>query len=691
MQRFVRCALLVAAGLLATSGPARAQVPLSGDTEFWFAPPDVTDVLGSSPLYVVVVAGDAPATVTVALPANPAFTPSVVDVPARDQKRIDVTAARAQLETRPTNTIVGSGLRVTSTTPITAAYEVANAGNLETWQLHGRLALGQEFFIPMHRHAPFFNESVAAPNQALATFDIVATQANARVTIYSPTPLDGHPALQQFSVTLNRGQAYSAGFSGANSTQPATHPSGAIVLADQPVAITIKDDSIHNPGGTCIDLTGAQLVPVSALGQQFIVPKGLLGANADESVFVTATQNDTQVFQGGSLVATLFAGEFLRIDIDALSPSFAGVAIAASKPVYASHLTGLGCEAALALLPPYELAGTRFIDITRTSGDDFHLLVATRASSTATFVVSGAGTATLPASAFKLVSGSASWRAARVQLDTTQFPVGSTLHIENVSDRFIAAQLAGNPALGASYDWTTPYNAAPGIQAIVTSATTIPEPGGLVPVSVRVFNTGLASAELLDIQDPQLGGSVGGFGNCSFPATIAPGTSFACNFDVNLVGVPTGSSYAFNLTASAFSRDTAITAFGTSSVTVVDVLPTISVVTTASPAVVEPGDTVTFTVVVRNTGTAEPVTLASLVDDVVGSLAGVGTCAAGGTIAPGASTTCNYTAVASGANNSAFARTVSATATDDEANVATASGTGGTRVGALVFANGFED
>src|SRR5690606_39902568 len=98
---------------------------------------------------------------------------------------------------------------------------------------------GLEFYIPLHKHAPFYNNSFAPNNNdlAFASFDIVATQNNTTVMIYSPVAVDGHPALTPWTVTLNAGQTYStANTVPATHTDPLTHPSGAVVLSDKPVA-----------------------------------------------------------------------------------------------------------------------------------------------------------------------------------------------------------------------------------------------------------------------------------------------------------------------------------------------------------------------------------------------------------------------------------------------------------------------
>ena len=249
------------------------------------------------------------------------FTPIVVNVLANQSVRVNLTAYKSMLETRPTSTIVNTGLRIVATTSITCYYECANTNNTDIWALKGPNALGTEFYIPLHKHAPFYNFTFASPHQAIASFNICATENNTVVTIYSPTALDGHPSLQQFQVTLNQGQTYSSGFTGTNYTDPSTHPAGAVVLANKPITVSIKDDSNKNPSGGCYDILGDQIVPVDVVGEDYIAVKGNLNSTGDESVVLMATENNTQVYVDGSATpaATLFAGEYFRIDLDYLS------------------------------------------------------------------------------------------------------------------------------------------------------------------------------------------------------------------------------------------------------------------------------------------------------------------------------------------------------------------------------------
>lgn len=433
-------------------------------TQFWFAPPDITDLHhepGGEPINLVVSSNGLPATITIDIPANPSFTPIVVNLAANKSQKINLTAYKALLETRPTNTVCNTGLRVVSSASITCYYECANSNNTDIWALKGPNSLGTEFYIPLHKHAPFYNHTFASPHLAFASFDICATQNNTQVTIYTPTPVDGHPALSQFTITLNQGQTYSCGWTGANYEQPSTHPSGAVVLADKPVTVSLKDDSNHNPSGGCYDILGDQIVPVEILGTDYIAVKGSLNNNGDESVVLLATQNNTQVFVNGSAtpVATLFAGEYYRVDMDYLSTGTDNsVYVRCSKPTYAMHITGFGCEAGMAQLPPLNCAGSQQLNFTRGSSETFYITLLCRSAAVNGFTVQGSGTATIPATAFVDVPGTSGvWKSARITYNTTQAPVDTTFRVTNTIDVFALGIVNGGASSGCRYGYFSEF------------------------------------------------------------------------------------------------------------------------------------------------------------------------------------------------------------------------------------------
>lgn len=439
----------------------------NGAREFWFAPPDVSDLHGSpggEPLYLSIAAGDRAATVVIDLPANGAFTPMTISVPARTSARVNLTAFKSQLESRPTNTIVNSGLHIVASQPVAVSYDVANVNNAEQWNLRGGDDLGTAFVVPLPRHAPFGNDAgYAAPHQAFASFDIVATQPNTLVRLYSPVAVDGHPPLQQWVVTLNRGQVYSAGYTGANWFAPATHPGGAVVLADKPVAVSIKDDSVGNPSGPCRDLIGDQLVPAAAVGREYVVPKGGLNASGDESLIVYATQNDTALFLDGAATpaAVLFAGEYRRIDLDYLAagPDNA-LYLRASQPVYAAHVSGIGCEMGMALLPPLESAGSYHADFVRADAQPFSLLIVVPTIALAAFDLRDAAGNALPldTAGFRAVPGTGGvWQSGRVSYDAAILSPQIGYRLRNSAARFLVAALSGSDTSAARYGYLSAY------------------------------------------------------------------------------------------------------------------------------------------------------------------------------------------------------------------------------------------
>jgi len=439
-------------------------------TEFWVAPPDVTylhNTPGDEPIYFNVTAGNTAAVVTIAQPARPSFnggTPIVLNVPAYSSVRYNMTSLKAQLETRPTNTVCQTGLRITSTANITCYYESSNTNNADILALKGANGLGTEFYIPLHKHAPFYNHDFGNnANKAFASFDIVATENNTLVLINSPVNVDGHATGTPFTVLLNQGETYScANTLYANYTDPTTHPSGAAVLSNKPIAITIKDDSNHNPSGGCYDLMADQIVPVGILGTEYVAVKGSLNATGDESVFLMAVENNTQIFIDGNptAVATLFAGQYYRQDMDYLSGSSTvnSTYMTASKPVYAIHVTGFGCEMGMAIMPPLNCAGSQQVGFTRSTTEGFFLSLLVRAGSEDDFVVTG-GTATIPASAFLVVPGTGGeWMSARIQFNTTEVPVNTGMLIRNTTDVFSLGVINGGAGTGCRYGFFSEFS-----------------------------------------------------------------------------------------------------------------------------------------------------------------------------------------------------------------------------------------
>ncbi|MDZ4812052.1 MAG: hypothetical protein SGI99_05465 [Pseudomonadota bacterium] len=100
---------------------------------------------------------------------------------------------------------------------------------------------------------------------------------------------------------------------------------------------------------------------------------------------------------------------------------------------------------------------------------------------------------------------------------------------------------------------------------------------------------------------------------------------------------------------------------------------------------------VTFTARVGNASAAESATLSALLDDVHGNLSGQGNCVLPQSIAVGAFYECTFTAFVGGLAGSVEVDTITATLSDDEANLANAQGSASVMIGFGIFQDGFEE
>jgi hypothetical protein len=218
--------------------------------------------------------------------------------------------------------------------------------------------------------------------------------------------------------------------------------------------------------------------------------------------------------------------------------------------------------------------------------------------------------------------------------------------------------------------------------------TTVPETGGDVTFTVTVANNSLEPVSLTSLVDDVFG-DLNGQGDCSVPQALAAtgeaGASYQCSF-VKTLSDGSGGTHEDTVTAvGTDNENNTDTEEDDATVTFSDVAPTISIVKTASPtSVPETGGSVTFSVLVTNTG-AEAVTLDSLRDDVFGDVADGSNTAISNTTcsltqslpASGGSYSCSFTATISGQQGTVHVNDLLAAATDDDDSEATASDTAG--------------
>jgi LruC domain-containing protein len=232
----------------------------------------------------------------------------------------------------------------------------------------------------------------------------------------------------------------------------------------------------------------------------------------------------------------------------------------------------------------------------------------------------------------------------------------------------------GNSASDSDNETVIVTNVPPEIDVIKTAdPTVVQEPGGEVTFTVVVTNNSRPTDPVtIDSLMDDIHGNLNGKGTCSVPQTIQPGASYTCEFTAIVQG-DAGDTEVDTVTASGYDdEETPVSDWDDATVTIVvnDGLPEIDVVKTADPTIIqEPGGEVTFTVVVTNNSEpTDPVTITSLEDDIYGDLDGQGTCSVPQTIQPGASYTCEFTAMVEGNAGNTETDTVTASGQDDEGN-----------------------
>ena len=443
------------------------------DTEFWFVAPEVTATHGDSPVLLRFATFDAPADVVVDMPANDNYGVYNLTIPANSAVSIDLTDSLSWYENQPFNEVLDKGLHITSTTSISAYYEVNMGNNPDIFALKGDNALGTSFHLPFQN---FTNNGFSTTSG----FDIVATEDNTVVTITPSQDLVGHPAGVPFEVVLPvAGSTYAARAAGSESFQ---HATGTTVTSNRPVAVTLHDDSASGAmfGGGCLDLMGDQLVPDDVLGTEYVAVHGYLGGH--DRLQIVATTNNTSVSVDGAVVAVLQAGESHSHELN--TPS---AFIESSAPVAVWQSTGFGCELGGAQLPSVKCTGSNSTVFVRSTPEAMRLNVLVPAGGQGDFLFNG-NAGVLTAGMFAPVPGNTNWLFAQVTTLEGLIQVGQATRIENTSTIFHLGIINGGASSGTRFGYFSDYGA---LKYQAVNQTLHPCIGDLLTLEVDPIENGL--------------------------------------------------------------------------------------------------------------------------------------------------------------------------------------------------------
>ena len=423
------------------------------DNEFWFAVPSVTNQhVNNYPVHLVIASFDQSSRVTVSVPANSLVRDTVFTIAKNSVQVLDLTSIKPNIEDLIPDSILNKGIHITGSNPITAYYDLGpNTNNREIFALKGANALGKEFYIPSQTlWANGYNAS--------SGFDIVAPEDG---TIVNITPTSDcmdqtgtivHIAGIPFKVILNKGQTFNV----RNVTQAAgIHFGGTHITSNKPIAVTVIDDSITISG--CKDVIGDQIVPINEIGNEYIIVRGAMTTSNAESIFICTTQDSTTITLNSTIVATLNKGQIFPYTL--AGAAGANFYLISSKPVYVYQVTGeTGCESGYALLPSIRCTGSRDVAFSRSSPENFEIILITKNEYKGGFILNINGVSTsIDSTGFIAVPGATDFVSARIPYTTAQIPVNIGCIITNTKGLFHMGLNNGGAGSGGEYGYFSDF------------------------------------------------------------------------------------------------------------------------------------------------------------------------------------------------------------------------------------------
>ena len=302
------------------------------DKIFWFVAPKITldncvgpECPSGEPMYLNIGTVDFESDIVVDMPAT-GDTLAVLTIPGQSGATVDLTPFRALIEsTNPGK--FSNGIRITSTTLVTAYYEVYDSRNSGMYTLKGANGLGKDFVVPSQN---LWDNDLGFDPDPIHAIYIVATENGTQVEFTPSHDAIGFPAGGTYTTpVLNKGETY---IIFAQSNLGVNHLGGTVinVTAGGNIAVMICDDSVGP--GVKKTINGDQLIPTTLIGSEYLV---MMGASTDETAFIVPTVDGTQLWLDGVLqVVTLNIGDNYAVAL------IDHTHIETSEPVYVYHLSG---------------------------------------------------------------------------------------------------------------------------------------------------------------------------------------------------------------------------------------------------------------------------------------------------------------------------------------------------------------
>jgi len=425
------------------------------DTCFWFAAPKVCAGHENTPVVLRLSSYGKAADITITEPANPNFKPISTSLSAYSPITVDLTSQLnlGYIENPWTDSPGNYGIKISSTSNIAAYYEVGKKYNPEIFSLKGKIGTGLKFLIPGQTNFTNASGGIFTP-QPKNGFVIVATEDNTIVDITPSNDALGHDANVKFTVNLSRGQSYAVI---GQSILTGKHLGGSIVKSNNPICVTIYDDSAGLTSAGNWDLIGDQILPEENNGSEFIIVRGNLSFNynAMDYYYIWATTNGTTILVDGLPVGPILKrGEVYEGHLS--NPS---AYIVTTNPVYLYQVTGIGGELASTNLPSIKCTGSQLVSFVRSTSEAFYLNLLCKKTEIGNFLLNG--NKSIDSSLFSPVPGTTDWMAARLSWSIDNLiQAANTTVISNTSGLFHLGFINGSSGTGSRMGYFSNYSIA---------------------------------------------------------------------------------------------------------------------------------------------------------------------------------------------------------------------------------------
>ena len=456
------------------------------DTEFWFAAPDIRTGYDSPVMFTVANTTAIEGSVTITLNNGGSPVVTTYSISADGFLTYSPPIARVENPLASAGSVTDYGIHIISTVPIITYYQIQRFNNQDVFALKGSSALGTLFYVPMVFDSYYTTSAHPAHSGAIDQIDIVASEDGTTVTVVPTAPIriapsGTSPAGTVITRTLNKGQTLKIVENAVGNPTLA----GTKITSNKPIAVTTTEDLIgHSTGNpsTGQDVIGDQIVPVSSLGKNHIVPKGFLSTTRDR-VYMTATEGGTVITANSGTITTsgiLNAGDSWVFDLGLNGYTEVGplaVYITANNPIYCYQVSGITLELGSALIPSLYSIGQNqlsFYQNANHSSDEHYIFVVFRTGAHNDFEIKIGDNAYQPLSVTPIViPGLTDWKTARIKLSTAG--QNKVITVRNTGSPFSLGYFAAdNTNGGASYGYLSAFGESmPAIYKCPDAAVTI--------------------------------------------------------------------------------------------------------------------------------------------------------------------------------------------------------------------------